>query len=77
MAREGGGMRGTPQRNLTCCVCGARTRGRQWWNRDTGFGVCPTHGKDTIEREGEAVALSYYGRRGYHWDVASDTEDTA
>ena len=27
-------------RNLTCCCCGAATRGRQWWNRDTGYGLC-------------------------------------
>jgi hypothetical protein len=28
-----------PVRTLTCCCCGESTRGRQWWNRDTGFVV--------------------------------------
>ena len=27
-------------RTLTCSCCGARTKGRQWHNRDTGFGLC-------------------------------------
>ena len=26
--------------NLTCAVCGSYTKGRQWHNRDTGYGVC-------------------------------------
>ena len=25
---------------LTCCCCGNSTLGRQWWNRDTGYGLC-------------------------------------
>lgn len=29
-----------PVRRLTCCCCGASTRGRQWWNRGDGFGLC-------------------------------------
>lgn len=47
------------------------TRGRQWWNRDTGYGVCPRCGVECINREGP-VAHSYYGDRGVHWDVANN-----
>ena len=25
---------------LICCHCGGGCVGRQWWNRDTGYGVC-------------------------------------
>ena len=31
----------SPIQSLTCCCCGAETRGRQWYNRDTGYGLCP------------------------------------
>jgi hypothetical protein len=29
-----------PARWLLCSCCGAETRGRQWHNRDTGYGLC-------------------------------------
>lgn len=29
-------------RFLKCCCCGAATQGAQWWNRDNGFGLCPS-----------------------------------
>jgi hypothetical protein len=29
-------------RYLTCSCCGEGTRGRQWHNRDTGYGLCPS-----------------------------------
>ena len=29
-----------PVRRLICSCCGAATRGRQWHNRDTGYGLC-------------------------------------
>jgi len=27
-------------RSLSCCCCGQCTRGIQWWNRDSGYGMC-------------------------------------
>lgn len=54
---------------LTCCCCGNGTRGRQWWNRDTGYGLC----KDCIVDCGADVAIGEtaeaYGVRGYHYDL--------
>lgn len=29
-----------PIRTLTCCCCGEPTKGRQWHNRDAGYGLC-------------------------------------
>jgi hypothetical protein len=57
-------------RLLTCCCCGASTRGRQWWNRDTGFGLCPR----CITFVGDAdvpmgTTVSAYGIRGHHFDL--------
>lgn len=60
-----------PIRRLYCACCGAVTRGRQWHNRDTGYGFCldcaqrlRTKGYD----EDEITRL--YGHDGVHWNVA-------
>lgn len=56
-------------RNLECCCCGARTRGRQWWNRDTGYGLC-----NACIGFCKADVMYFtthpdYGTRGKHYDV--------
>lgn len=28
-------------KTLQCSCCGARTKGKQHWNQDTGYGLCP------------------------------------
>lgn len=62
-----------PTRRLQCACCGASVLGRQWWNRDKGFGVCQRCAKETIQREGEEATVRLYGRRGEHWSV-NETE---
>ena len=57
-----------PVRTLTCCCCGESTRGRQWWNRDTGFGVCPPC-VVFVRGKGETQIQSLYGIAGVHYDV--------
>ena len=54
---------------LTCCCCGEVTHGRQWYNRDTGYGLCakcanwiPTRGRETPEDMKEN-----YGIEGVHY----------
>lgn len=59
----------SPPRKLCCAVCGQQTQGRQWWNRDTGYGVCIEHGQQAIEREGPEATQRLYGVRGHHWDI--------
>lgn len=68
-----------PIRRLICACCGSETKGRQWWNRDTGFGVCvPCADRNTAcygEGEpGESCAgdstFALYGVRGIHFDIA-------
>jgi hypothetical protein len=56
--------------DLRCCCCDSATRGRQWWNRDTGYGLCD----DCIEycrvadvKHGDTARA--YGIRGFHWDI--------
>jgi hypothetical protein len=54
---------------LSCCCCGASTLGRQWHNRDTGYGLCD----DCIEfcHRGETADSfqSLYGMKGVHYSV--------
>lgn len=53
--------------HLECCCCGGGTYGRQWWNRDTGYGMCDncisyvrsrSMSEEEIERN--------YGKAGIH-----------
>jgi len=62
-----------PTEYLTCCCCGSETAGRQWWNRDTGFGLC----QDCIKLNGvDSVAYGKtadsFGVRGYHRDLQGE-----
>lgn len=59
-----------PINRLTCCCCGQVTRGRQWWNRDTGYGVCPKCADFIAERETPEEMASAYGERGVHYAIA-------
>lgn len=62
---------------LTCCCCAAGTVGRQWWNRDTGYGLCETCA-DWIESRATPPEemRSLYGIKGTHYAIteASITE---
>lgn len=63
-----------PIKNLECCCCGAGTQGRQWWNRDTGYGLC----SGCVVFCGADVELGAhdpekaYGIHGYHYDLPED-----
>lgn len=57
-------------RTMSCAVCGAYCRGRQWHNRDTGYGLCTEcpawlagRGMDAAEME------RLYGKPGVHYAV--------
>ncbi len=51
-----------------CCAGHAPAR-RQWWNRDTGYGVCPRCFQAAVARDGEAEAIRTYGKPGVHHSV--------
>lgn len=60
-------------RRLTCAVCGSSTKGRQWYNRDTGFGVCPScivwiKSKNNYDSTPEQIK-SLYGIEGTHYNL--------
>jgi hypothetical protein len=56
-------------RSLTCCCCGERTRGRQFFNRDTGFGLCVECVPRCHKGETEKSFARCYGVRGVHYGV--------
>jgi hypothetical protein len=55
-------------RALECCVCGAHTMGRQWWNRDIGYGICSPC-VQFVRKHGETEVdiRSNYGIEGIHY----------
>ena len=60
-------------KRLYCCCCGERTPGRQWYNRDTGYGLCDDCIKRCKVAHLERGDISNdYGIRGIHWDVSSN-----
>jgi hypothetical protein len=54
---------------LECGCCGASTRGRQWWNRDTGYGICGTCAAWIAARAhyDQEAFTRCYGEKGVHW----------
>lgn len=63
-------------RRLTCACCGESTLGRQWWNRDTGFGLCASCIPLCQRGETPESFEQSYGKRGIHFDLPSDVETT-
>ena len=59
----------SPIITLTCCCCGDYTQGRQWWNRDTGYGLCTGCIDFCSNGTDEKGMTDLYGIRGTHYDV--------
>ena len=58
----------SPVKRLTCSCCGASTIGRQWHNRDTGYGLCESCAKWITGRgTGPLEMQQLYGDEGYHY----------
>ena len=52
---------------LLCCCCGAETLGRQWWNRDIGYGLCERCIPLCWQPETEDSFRQLYGEKGIHY----------
>ena len=59
-----------PIRPLTCSCCGSTTSGRQWWNRDAGYGLCEQCEQWILTRESPEYVHDCYGVRGVHYALA-------
>lgn len=67
---QGQSSQNPPCKPLICCCCGgdAPTR-EQWWNRDTGYGLCGTCAR-MIQARPDYDADDFrrnYGDEGIHW----------
>jgi hypothetical protein len=59
-----------PIQTLTCCCCGESCQGRQWHNRDTGYGLCASCADGIAGRDTDKVEMKMlYGVRGFHYAV--------
>lgn len=59
---------------LVCSVCGdAAGRFQQWWNQDTGWGVCRSCA-DWLETKGyaEDEMQFLYGKPGIHYEAKGE-----
>lgn len=68
--------RAAPIKWLECCCCGQALQGRDWWNRDAGYGLCD----DCVELCcGGPVTLgqeySSYGVAGVHFLIPQEERD--
>jgi len=64
-------------KRLRCSVCGQAAWGRQWWNQDTGYGVCARCGDEwPAASKGELGDVERtFGTRGIYWDVDRTMEE--
>lgn len=55
------------RKRKTCSSC-SDDAGRffQWWNRDTGFGICPRCAREQHRKLSAEEFESYYGKSGTH-----------
>jgi len=56
-------------RRLICSCCGAETHGRQWHNRDTGYGLCEACDLRVQEKMTAAEHQRCYGIRGLNYST--------
>lgn len=56
--------------NLKCSCCGGNAPSKkQWFNQDSGYGVCPRCFLDSVKTDGRQTAIDNYGRPGIHHSV--------
>jgi hypothetical protein len=54
---------------LECCCCGQDIIGRQWWNRDTCYGLCTKCAEIISKKEDSETMESCYGKNGIHYNI--------
>lgn len=64
------GRRDKHMKTLQCACCGDNCLGKQWWNRDHGFGVCP---RCAYNEDQEEVG-KMYGKPGIHYAAILNAE---
>lgn len=52
---------------LRCACCGGAAYGKQWYNRDKGYGICIPCADLILAKEGAEALERGYGKRGIHF----------
>lgn len=65
--RDDRGIALPPPQRLLCACCGSVTFGRQWWNQDSGYGLCEVCG-DRLPSKVQDMAFTY-GYRNVHYAI--------
>jgi len=60
----------TSLERLYCSCCGGVTTGRQWSNRDTGYGLCVSCIPQCSRNQTDEEFQRTYGVRGIHFDLS-------
>lgn len=63
------GTTNTKIKTLTCNCCGNYTKGRQWFNRDTGYGLCLRCGEEQEIKYSKEIVQDWAGIKGINWGV--------
>ena len=63
-----------PVQTLICSCCAGEARGRQWSNRDIGYGLCDRCAEHIVAKEDAVEMLSRYGIEGIHYRVGKDVQ---
>lgn len=62
-------------KTLQCCCCGNGTQGRQWWNRDKGFGLCVSCAERISKTESPEYMKECYGIEGVHYSIKEEKRE--
>lgn len=52
---------------LRCACCGGAAFGKQWYNRDRGYGICMPCADMVLRKEGAEALERGYGISGIHF----------
>lgn len=63
-------------KKLICCVCGKYTHAKQWHNRDTGYGICPTCAASELKKLSAKEMAQNYGKVNIHYKIERKEYET-
>lgn len=64
-------------KRMRCACCGEGCLGRQWWNRDTGYGLCCSCHDELSQAESPEEMQNTYGVKGVHCAIPEPDQTPA
>jgi len=59
-------------KDLTCTCCNGLARGRQWWNQDTGHGLCVSCVEFATNGQTPEWVKDTYGEKGVNYAIPGE-----